>query len=1138
MDKDIQVDMEKVLRHCSSLIRKSDDKLSFSHFSVKEYLRKISPDNNRLSRFQIDNDRDQEYLGTTCLAYILLDSNIPLLHMSLNWEEFTEKLKIEHPFLEYAARHWVSHSRASIGSSQGIFGLAAELFNINKSDQFILWTILWLFHIQSFRFPDIDDALERIGDVTSLHMSCMIRLPAIVQLLIKNGADVNSTCKELSTALMCAVGTSKHLTFRDTATTSEMYGIVRSLISGGISVDPSLLDPLASAIRRDDSDLVSILRKGGFPLRKDLLSTIWPSQGIPHSTIPPPQVSSHSTIKALLEDSNWDELDSGVQLQLKNVVFAGVPVTLKPVPSHSEEQHKDIIRRAASQGQSSKIKGLLAQSRQYTSLTGVHLAHFLSECLGDAAQQGHTKTVTCLFTEGADIAYQRDGDERTALHRAASEGRYQTVEWILDISKGDSSITEVDDADGLTPWMCAVRNGHPRILQLFLHSKPEMDLYRKTKLGYGAAHLAIHSQDRHLFQLLEGLGLDVTCKASDGKTPLHLLLEYFADHRSKFGVPLDDPGYPRELLQHLVRKPQSLSDETDSGDNILHCLARIDPRDAMVALTELSNDTTRFPELQVALCHQNASLMTPFHVSLDDYFDKYGGFDPMSLWVDVWKHLIPHCGPDQAQLFPRDSKGRTPIVCLAQKLQSRWRVWQQDDSSSEKLQSFFRILLEKYPDKSVLDRTGDEMNTAMHHIAMCKRHPAIVEIAEMLIHHGVDLKAKNKIGRTPLACACWEIGSDVGFIQALMPYMKTTDWEQQDKEGSSPLHYLIKSKDEKYRQELITEQLFRIATCTVRDGMGHIPLTYAPESVTDHSTASKLISLAKDNIRLRGLDGRDIMYRSCELGANVMATALLDHGVDPNEVIGGKNPAVDRERCSDLANSNFSRREPPLLIAARAGHIDTVSLLLENGASPLGKGEDNWQLLHFALSSGTISSHLRRILEDRDDTDYEAPVSRFKFGLEDWAHGEGIRPIHVAAGNEDIGALNWLLCAGRVSNVDEQSADGLTAFYVACRAGHQRHCEMLISRGASITKTNSRGWTPFMAACYGGHTNICRYLSSIDESFISAEAAGLLPIEVAAASGHASLVRLLLRMKCEINLAAQSKALQRGHNEVANLIRK
>lgn len=165
-------------------------------------------------------------------------------------------------------------------------------------------------------------------------------------------------------------------------------------------------------------------------------------------------------------------------------------------------------------------------------------------------------------------------------------------------------------------------------------------------------------------------------------------------------------------------------------------------------------------------------------------------------------------------------------------------------------------------------------------------------------------------------------------------------------------------------------------------------------------------------------------------------------------------------------------------------------------------------------------------------------MTNFQVTSEGWVHkcGGGIKPINVAAANKETGALNWLLQTGGVSGIDVQSTYGLSAFLVACKAGHEEHCETLISHDALITKADTLGITLFMASCYGGHTHICRYLSSIDETLISAEAAGMIPIEVAVECGDASPVRFLLKKKCEIKLSAQAKALQHGHGGIANLI--
>lgn len=372
LDRSNQVDMEKVLRHCSSLIRKFDNKLSFSHFSVKEYLRKIDPNHETTSRFRIDDHQDQEYLATTCLSYILLDSNIYLL----------EK---------------------------------------------------------------VENTLQRISDINPIHMACILRLPTLVEHLIADGAEVDRPSQEISTPLMCAVGGPEFGNSRETENE-----ILHNLLSRGVSIDPDLHDPLRIAIDDENIQLVSMLQKAGFSLRADFLRGTQSS----HCTTP--------------QECFSNELREDVEvLSNESFLFTGDSDSLTSLPINLQDQYEKLTRNAASYGQSLKVKDLIDR---LPNLTGKSKVYFLSECLGDAAEQGHTETVAYLVDQNAGLAYKREDDQNTALHRAASQGRYDTVQWILHALRDTPGILDSENEDGMTPWMCAVLKGHLHIFQIFLQS--------------------------------------------------------------------------------------------------------------------------------------------------------------------------------------------------------------------------------------------------------------------------------------------------------------------------------------------------------------------------------------------------------------------------------------------------------------------------------------------------------------------------------------------------------------------------------------------------------------------------------------------------------------------------------------------
>lgn len=152
---------------------------------------------------------------------------------------------------------------------------------------------------------------------------------------------------------------------------------------------------------------------------------------------------------------------------------------------------------------------------------------------------------------------------------------------------------------------------------------------------------------------------------------------------------------------------------------------------------------------------------------------------------------------------------------------------------------------------------------------------------------------------------------------------------------------------------------------------------------------------------------------------------------------------------------------------------------------------------------------------------------------------EYAKPIHVAAANDDIGALIWLLQGSRGAQIDVEGSLGTTSLFIACFLGYMEHYKMLIEKGASAARApaEEEHRHPFYGACFGGHTTICRYLYSLDGSVLSTMIRGMTPLEVAAENGHTNLVRFFLRNNCKVSLVAQTKAFQNGHTDLGNLLR-
>lgn len=133
------LEIERILQPCSSLVRTVEEMVSFSHFSVKEYLYQIDTQDQELAKFRVNKDHDQDYLASVCLSYLLLDDFSALeFHDPESWNRYTEGRY----FYDYAALCWVAHARSS--SDSQILELELELFKLEKSDQFCLWADSWL----------------------------------------------------------------------------------------------------------------------------------------------------------------------------------------------------------------------------------------------------------------------------------------------------------------------------------------------------------------------------------------------------------------------------------------------------------------------------------------------------------------------------------------------------------------------------------------------------------------------------------------------------------------------------------------------------------------------------------------------------------------------------------------------------------------------------------------------------------------------------------------------------------------------------------------------------------------------------------------------------------------------------------
>ncbi|KAI9682633.1 MAG: hypothetical protein M1822_006931 [Bathelium mastoideum] len=231
----------------------------------------------------------------------------------------------------------------------------------------------------------------------------------------------------------------------------------------------------------------------------------------------------------------------------------------------------------------------------------------------------------------------------------------------------------------------------------------------------------------------------------------------------------------------------------------------------------------------------------------------------------------------------------------------------------------------------------------------------------------------------------------------------------------------------------------------------------------------RLMDLGKFDFNGKTFDGETCFNTACFYGAQAMVQFMLD------------TPAfeVDVDHYS-------TRRQTPLYVACKSGHLGVVRLLRARGAS-LDK----------------ISTPFRH--------------QSFPF--------DGAKPIHVAAEFGHDHVLKHLLeVAGDRISINERSGRA-SALYLACINGHTEVARRLLAHGAdpNITLGVMHGnWSCLHVAASDGKTDMVKLLlnhgatmSTRTVPVFSGRATGNTPLSLAEEGGHKGVVELLNLVKAQ-----------------------
>ncbi|WP_025370845.1 ankyrin repeat domain-containing protein [Advenella mimigardefordensis] len=124
-------------------------------------------------------------------------------------------------------------------------------------------------------------------------------------------------------------------------------------------------------------------------------------------------------------------------------------------------------------------------------------------------------------------------------------------------------------------------------------------------------------------------------------------------------------------------------------------------------------------------------------------------------------------------------------------------------------------------------------------------------------------------------------------------------------------------------------------------------------------------------------------------------------------------------------------------------------------------------------------------------------------------------PLHVAAGNDDVAAIEQLISGG--AETDARDSSGATALLVATRANKVRAAQALIAAGADVNAKDNISDSAYLYAGARGHLEILKLALAHGADLASTNRYGGTALIPAAERGHVQTVRTLIEAGVDVD---------------------
>ena len=239
----------------------------------------------------------------------------------------------------------------------------------------------------------------------------------------------------------------------------------------------------------------------------------------------------------------------------------------------------------------------------------------------------------------------------------------------------------------------------------------------------------------------------------------------------------------------------------------------------------------------------------------------------------------------------------------------------------------------------------------------------------------------------------------------------------------------------------------------------------------------------------------------------------------------------EKEVPNYIKKNNLSRKRfdyPPLLIAARKGHLDILRILLNNGCQIDTVDEYNYSALHYAAEFSSVKCCLELINRGSP--------------LDIISKKHGYSPLDLAAREGLVDIVEVLLQKG-VDPINTKNKMKNTPLHMASIKGHDNVVDIFLKNKIEWSKKNLLGWTALHEAAVRGFLDCCRLLLQCEEVQVDVKNRnGATPLILASDKGYFACFDLFLSQRADVNASdnhldtALHYASKHGHLDIVKCL--